>query len=94
MSNVQISSDLWEDLLYYFLGDDDIYRCDSAFSDIQRKISEKYLALDRRKTFSQYKRSAPGSDQRELLRQEYLNQVGCTRSFRTDTEYPEEIPPD
>lgn len=94
MSNVQISSDLWEDLLYYFLGEDDIFRSDTSFGEIQRKISEKYLALERRKTFSQYKLSSPGSHQRELLRQEYLNQVGITRSYRSDTEYPEEIPPD
>lgn len=79
--NIQISIDLFQDLIDYFLnGQTDV----AQFQMIKSQLSAKLEALQRRALFSGYK-SSSGSD-REQLRTAYLDSVGMLPGFRSDRE--------
>lgn len=89
---VQIDTDLFLALCNHFLNDEDYT------SEIQQALSDKLNKLAEREIFSQYKRAPKNSAEREYYRQKYLDQVGMTKSFRTDREIsllpPEDDPSD
>lgn len=53
---------------------------------IQSEIETKIEARKRRETFSKYKNSSRGSIEREAARNEYLDQTGMNKNWRTSKE--------
>ncbi|MBP0983686.1 MAG: hypothetical protein J6A19_08170 [Oscillospiraceae bacterium] len=84
MSNrqVQISEDLFLDLLSFF-NSDEPSPADAAL--IQAALEEKFDKLISRKLFTDYKR-APTPEEREAARQAYLDHVQISKSFRSPVE--------
>lgn len=78
--NIQIPQDLFILLLRHFLLDDDLY-----VDDIKSALQSKLDSIVRHNQFTAYK-SATDPTEREKLRQEYLDMVGISKSFRTDVE--------
>jgi len=56
---------------------------------LQIEIEAKFDAIERRKSFTEYKRAEYGTAERENKRQNYLNQSGVHKDWRT----PEETSP-
>jgi len=76
MKSVQISFDLFLNLVMYHLrGEDD---CDE---EIRHGLEQKIDAMLNRQLYSQYK-TAPTEEQREKVRQEYLDRRGVPKSYR------------
>ncbi len=74
--NIQISYDLFHDLLLYFGFEKEELR-DKIFKELQRKLD----AMVRRELYSKYK-TAPTQEEQEEARQKYLDMVGIHRDFR------------
>jgi len=53
---------------------------------IQSEIETKIDARKRRESFSKYKKSERGSNERETARNEYLDQAGIKKSWRSSKE--------
>ena len=53
---------------------------------LQTEIEAKYDAMERRKSFTEYKRAQSGTPERENKRQNYLNQSGVHKDWRTPKE--------
>ena len=56
---------------------------------LESEINAKYEALDRRSAFTEYKQAKTGTAERENKRQNYLNQSGIHKDWRS----PEETSP-
>ena len=80
--NVQISEELFRDLLAYFFNDDT-----DLHEDIVKALDDKVEKIVRREIFSDYK-TATNATEREKFRQEYLDRIGVSKSFRSATETP------
>lgn len=78
--NIQIPQELFIWLLRHFLLDDDLYD-----DDIKSALESKLDSIVRHNQFTAYK-SATDPVEREKARQEYLDMVGISKSFRTDVE--------
>lgn len=76
MKNVQIPYDLFIELLYYHLAQEDDYT-----EDIRRGLEEKLDAMVRHELYVKYK-TAPTEEERERARLEYLDRRGVPESFR------------
>lgn len=76
MKSVQISYELFVDLVLYHLNDEDDFQ-----DDIRQGLSQKLDAMLNRQLYSQYK-TAPTEEQREQARQEYLDRRGVPQSYR------------
>ena len=76
MKNVQISQDLFCDLILYHL-----YNNPSAEEAIRRELSRKLDAMICHERFTQYKTAATEAE-REQARQEYLDRRGVPQSYR------------
>ena len=76
MKNVQISQDLFCDLILYHL-----YNNPSAEEAIRRELSRKLDAMLCHERFTQYKTAATEAE-REQARQEYLDRRGVPQSYR------------
>lgn len=92
MSQLQISRELFGDLLYYFFREDGTEPQGYDADKIRRQLSEKLDKIISRELFGTYKRTPSGAE-REKARLEYLNHRGMPKSFRSDTEYHEPEPP-
>ena len=79
MKNVQISQDLFCDLILYHL-----YNNPSAEEAIRRELSRKLDAMICHERFTQYKTAATEAE-REQARQEYLDRRGVPQSYRWTT---------
>ena len=53
---------------------------------LQDELNAKYEALERRRAYTEYRRSTTGTPERENKRQEYLNQSGIHKDWRTPQE--------
>jgi len=53
---------------------------------IQKEVEMKIDARKRRESFSKYKKSGSGTDERENARREYLDQAGIEKDWRTKKE--------
>jgi len=53
---------------------------------LQRELEAKFEAIERRKTFTEYKGTTQGSEEREKARQAYLNQKEIHKDWRTKKE--------
>jgi uncharacterized protein YktA (UPF0223 family) len=58
----------------------------SICSFLEQQVKTKINAIERRNAFTAYKRTADGSQEREKLRQEYLDTVGVHPAWRTAKE--------
>ena len=76
MKNVQITQDLFLALVKYHL-----LEAIEEEEKIKKELAEKLDAMAKRQIYSQYK-TAPTEEEREKARQEYLDKVGISPSFR------------
>jgi hypothetical protein len=53
---------------------------------LETMLDTKYTAMQRRQQFTEYKQSQAGSNERELMRQQYLDSAGIAKTFRTTSE--------
>lgn len=87
--SIQIDFELFRNLVDYFFNDGDEY--DAA--EIKKALETKIDKIIAHQKFSQYKK-APQGEERERLRQEYLDHIGMFSSYRTEKEWHEPEPPD
>lgn len=76
MKNVQITQELFLSLVKYHL-----LETTEEEEKIKKELAEKLDAMAKRQIYSQYK-TAPTEEEREKARQEYLDKVGISPSFR------------
>ena len=76
MKNVQITQELFLSLVKYHL-----LEATEEEEKIKKELTEKLDAMAKRQIYSQYK-TAPTEEEREKARQEYLDKVGISSSFR------------
>jgi hypothetical protein len=67
---------------YYELGVSVLHRCER----LRYLIDEKFAAMNRRYTFTNYITALPGSSEREKLRHDYLDLAFCHPDWRSDSE--------
>ena len=76
MKQVQIPQELFVQLIYYHLMEDDSY-----IDEIKIGLEKKLYALVLRELYGKSK-TAPTEEEREKARQEYLDRRGIPDSFR------------
>lgn len=76
MKNVQITQELFLSLVKYHL-----LEATGEEEKIKKELTDKLDAMAKRQIYSQYK-TAPTEEEREKARQEYLDKVGISPSFR------------
>lgn len=76
MKNVQITQELFLSLVKYHL-----LEATGEEEKIKKELTEKLDAMAKRQIYSQYK-TAQTEEEREKARQEYLDKVGISPSFR------------
>lgn len=76
MKNVQITQELFLSLVKYHL-----LEVTGEEEEIKKELTKKLDAMAKRQIYSQYK-TAPTEEEREKARQEYLDKVGISPSFR------------
>ena len=76
MSNIQISEELFVNIVKYFLLEQE-----DSLPDICRGLEKKMDALVSRELYTKYK-TAPSETDREMARREYLDRRGIPESFR------------
>ena len=76
--SVQISNDLFMDLVRYFILE---LPTDELYSNIVNGMNKKVDAIIMHDLYEQYK-TAPSEVEREKARQEYLDRRGVSKSFR------------
>ena len=83
---VQISLELFSDLVDYFYPDNEKNFPSGYEADVIRKqLSEKMQSIINRELFTRYK-TAKTSAERERYRREYLKQRGFSNAFINDVE--------
>ena len=76
MRNVQISEELFVDIVKYFLLEQE-----ERLPEIRKGLERKMDALAMRELYTKYK-TAPSEADREKARREYLERRGVPKSFR------------
>lgn len=76
MKNVQISYELFLELIKYHLLD-----MESDTENIKKQLTNKIDALVMRELYSKYK-TAPTEEEKERARKEYLDRRGISENFR------------
>ena len=76
MKNVQISYELFLELIKYHLLD-----AESDTENIKKQLTNKVDALVMRELYSKYK-TAPTEEEKERARKEYLDRPGISENFR------------
>lgn len=76
MKNVQITQELFLSLVKYHL-----LETTEEEEKIKKELAEKLDAMAKQQIYSQYK-TASTEEEREKARQEYLDKVGISPSFR------------
>ena len=76
MKNVQISYELFLELIKYHLLD-----VESDTENIKKQLTNKVDALVMRELYSKYK-TAPTEEEKERARKEYLDRRGISEKFR------------
>ena len=76
MKNVQISQELFFDLVRFHL-----LEMDEFSPAIKKGLEAKLEAMLKRELYTKYK-TAPTEEEREQARKEYLDKVGIHRDFR------------
>ena len=76
MSNIQISEELFVDIVKYFLLEQD-----NRLPEIRSGLKQKMDALVMRELYTKYKTASCEAD-REIVRKEYLERRGIPENFR------------
>ena len=76
MENIQIPQELFMKLLRYHLLDDD-----SCTEDVKKGLEQKMNTMVERELYTKSK-TAPTEEEREKVRQEYLDRRGIQADFR------------
>lgn len=87
--HLQIEMELFKKIIEYFYGDKD----EELEIEICKGLERKVDKLVAHQLFSEYKKAPAGSEEREKLRNEYLDRIGVFKDFRTKSEWHEEEPP-
>jgi hypothetical protein len=58
----------------------------TIYDRVSRDLEQKFQAMERRAVFSAYKTAEKGSDEREKMRQKYLDDVGIHKDWRSNRE--------
>lgn len=85
---IQIDMQLFRQIIEYFFCDKD----EDLELEIRRGLEQKVDKLVAHQLFSQYKTTKSG-EERELLRNKYLDHIGIFKDYRTQKEWHEEEPP-
>lgn len=86
MKNVQISFELFSDLVNYFFPDNEKdYPTGYEADVIREQLSDKMQSMINRELFTRYK-TATSPTERERYRREYLEQRGFSNAFISDVE--------
>lgn len=91
--NVQINSELFIDLIRYFLREEDEEELSNLERRIMTSLQMKYDSIVARQMYSEYKKAPQGAE-RERLRQRYLDFIGVHEDFRTSSEWHPAEPPE
>ena len=89
--NIQISEELFRDLIDYFFESEWTGQQFLA-DDIRKQLDSKIDKMIARELFTKYKRSPSGAE-REAARKAYLDHRGVLRGYRSETEYHDPEPP-
>lgn len=85
MSNIQISEELFINLVKYHLCG--LNTCEDALNQpIEKALQEKLDSMINRSLYNRYKTGAT-IEEREKARQEYLDRKGIPTDFRWSTDY-------
>jgi len=76
MKNIQISQELFFNMIRFFLIEQD-----EVYADIKKGLEQKLDALVMRELYTKYK-TAPTEEEWEKARLEYLDKRGVPESFR------------
>ena len=79
--SVQISMELWQLLLEFFITEEDPDQLHLIEYEINKQLEIKLDKMLSRIYYSRYK-TAPSPEERERARQEYLNHKGIPADFR------------
>jgi len=88
MANILLSEECVSDIYRLMIlldGIDDPYISELR-EKIQKQIETKIDARKKRETFTKYKKSIPGSSEREFARNEYLDETGIKKDWRSSKE--------
>lgn len=80
---IQIDESLFDNICDYFFGETAPIGWEA--DEIRHGLNEKLDKLIARELFSRYKRTPTGAE-REQARQEYLDHIGISKDWRTDSE--------
>lgn len=86
---IQVDFELFCNLCDYFLrGNEDVSE------NIEIALKNKVDKIIAHQLYSKYKTTPPNDTEREQWRQKYLDHIGMHKDWRTDTEQPEQLPPE
>ena len=88
MKNVQIPEDLFWNLCRYHLLDLDADEAEETAQDIERGLTAKLEAMQRRAAYTAYKDKSLSPADREAARQQYLDLVGMLPDWRWSSLEP------
>lgn len=88
MKHVQIPEDLFWSLCRYHLLDLDTDDAEETAQDIERGLTAKLEAMQRRAAYSAYKDRSLSPEAREAARQAYLDLVGMLPDWRWSSLEP------
>lgn len=92
--NIQIKSELFIDLVRYFLREEDEDELRTLEERIRLGLQVKYDSIVARQMYSEYKKAPLNTAERERLRKRYLDFIGVHEDFRTDSEWQASEPPE
>ena len=85
MKQVQITEELFRNLLEYFFSEETPAELEFEADEIRKQLNEKLDRLISHELFEKYKRAST-PDERERARKAYIKQRGILPSFCTVTE--------
>jgi len=89
MANVLVTENFLEDtyrLVVFLDGSLDNPTMEAVRKRIENEITEKLKAKKRRQSFTDYKMAAHGTEERKTARQNYLDEAGIHKDWRTTSE--------
>ena len=92
--NIQIKSELFIDLVRYFLREEDEDELRTLEERIRLGLQVKYDSIVARQMYSEYKKAPLNTPEREPLPKTYLDFIGVHEDFRTDSEWQASEPPE
>jgi len=89
MANVLVTENFLEDtyrLIAFLDGRLDDPAMEAVRKRLETEITAKLKAKKRRQSFTDYKNAAHGTEERQTARQQYLDEAGIHKDWRTTSE--------